>query len=198
MPWVNMHLQRQGDPGSCIKSPWADRSQWPADSPWVPTPPQQSRDGYPGCETRASFSLCMALPSKGWGNATLPELFFYSSARRITLIFAAYSPCAALGRNIRRSLIWPLLKVQPHQSEKLLAWGFSSVQRTIKDFGQPLPILCYPQSDFFFFSSSLKLSFQLVPVTTEPPTMNHCAEPASSPHRYRGCCQSPEVFPSPG
>lgn len=69
----------------------------------------------------------------------------------------------------------------------------SQVFKTIKDFGQPLPILCYPQNDFFFFlfTSSLKLSFQLVPVTSQPSTLNPCAEPGSISSQVLGMLSSP-------
>ena len=56
-----------------------------------------------------------------------------------------------IGRDIRRSLIQPLLKAL-NSGTACLGLFFSQVLKTIKDrhnpLGQPVPIPCYPQSDF--------------------------------------------------
>lgn len=78
----------------------------------------------------------------------------------IKLIFAVYSPCATLGRNIRRSLIQPLLKVQAtaNWGTSCLGLFFSQFLKTIKDFEQPLPILYYPQIFSHYIQSETLIS----------------------------------------
>lgn len=161
------------------------------------TPPQQSRDGYPGQEneTRASFSHCWGLPGKGWA-MPLFQNCFSTVVQGGSNILAAYSPCAALGRNIR-SQIDLCSKYRQHQIEKLLAWAFSSVRssRILGNLFQcPVILKVIAFSLYPVWNSHFSLC--LFPLNLQPwalvQSLAHLLTATGD------AVQSPEVSPSPG
>lgn len=193
MSWVNTHLQRQGDPDSCIKSPRSDRSKWPAHSTWEQAPGQQSRDGYPGCDTKAPFSHCRGLPGKGWGLTPFQNWFSTTVQAESN---GSLLPCAALGRNIRRSLL-NLCSVQTTPNWETSRLGFSSV-RSSRILGNLFQYPIILKVFFFCLHPVWNSHFSLCLLLLNLQPWALVQSLAQLLAGTEDAVQSPEVFPSPG
>lgn len=198
MPWVNTHLQRQGDPDSCIKSPWSDRSQWPAHSHWSKLLPSRAEMVILDMKMKQGLhsptaGACQARAEPCHSSRTVFLQQCKEDQMSICCLFILCSP----RKKHQEISNWPLLKVQttPNWETSCLELFFSQV---IKDFGQPLPMPCYPQSDFFSLYPVWNSHFSLClfPLNLQPWTLvqslAHLLTAAGD------AVKTPEVFPSPG
>lgn len=192
MSWVK--LQRQRDAGSCVKSPWSDRSQWPAHCHVRAnsTPAEQRWFSWMGnkclfCHCRPARqrlrqchpSTSVLLQQCKEDQIDPPCLFTLGSPRKEHQEISALTSAPSTGHTtLRNFLLGAFLQsgLKNHQ-------GFQAISSNT--------LLSSKVGGFFLFISSLKLPFQPVPVTAQPHTTSPCAEPGSSPHKHRGCCQVP-------
>lgn len=201
MSWVNRHLQRQGDPGSCITSPGSDRSQWPAHSPWrASSSPEEQR------WLSWMWNKCFTLPLQGPAKQRLRQchlsraVLLQQCKEHQTDLGCLFTLCSPREEHQEISnLTSAQSTATPKWETSCLGLFFSLVLRTIKDFWVTSSSTLL-SSKWFFFSfhpaCNSHFSLCLLPLSLQPWTLVQ-----SLPHLLTGtgdAVKSPEASPSPG
>lgn len=175
-----------------------DRSQWPAHS-------YLRANSFPAEQRWLSWvwNKCFILPLQGPARQRLRQCHSFRTVflqhckqDQIDLccLFALYNPrVIRVGNNIRRSLNPTSVQSTGHTELRNFLFG-AFLQSGLKNYQgfwtTSSNTLLSSKWLFLLFTSSLKLSFQLVPLTSQPPAVNPCAELGSISSQILGMLSS--------